>query len=283
MTYEQPTTGSSRSPFLRAIEGFFRVLLRLLFILIVGVLIGGGLYFGAPWVYTTLVEPVQQNTVRVAALEQRMAQEQARLQDENRALQERIAALETKVDVQRDDFGVQVQDVEDIAGQVQQLDLRIAQVEEGLESQQDAGQATRSQLDSAINDLSERTEEVTGRAEELEGRLALLQTAQDLVKVRLLLLEENSRNARDTLTLAMGHLDQAMVLMPEQTETLSELRSRMAGLERLIEERSFRVTPELESLWADVMDLVLPVTLPAAGEGTPETSPVPTPTLTPSP
>ncbi len=283
MTYEQPTTEPTGSPFLRAIGSVFRVLLRLLFILILGVLIGGALYFGAPWVYTTLVEPVQQNTARLAALEQRVAQEQARLQDENRALQERIAALETKVDAQRADADVQAQGAEDVAGQVQQLDLRIAQAEEGLESQQDAAQVTRSYLDSAINDLSERTDGVVERTEGLEGRLALLQTAQDLVKVRLLLLEDNSRNARDTLTLAMGHLDQAMALMPERAETLTELRSRMAGLQRLIEERSFRVTPELESLWADVMDLVLPATLPAAGEGTLEASPVATPTPAPSP
>jgi len=36
------------------------------------------------------------------------------------------------------------------------------------------------------------------------------------------------------------------------------LQGRATALAPLIAESSFRVGPELESLWADVMDLVLP-------------------------
>jgi len=281
MTYQQPASKPSGSPVLRAIGTFFRFLIRLLFILIVGALVGVGLYYGVPWAYRTLVQPVQQNTARVAALEQRMAQEQNRLQDENLALQERIAALEVKITTLREESAVQSQEVEGTVERIQQLEHRITQAEEDLEAQQKVVEAMHSELDSAIADLGEQTGQVAGRTEGLEGRLAVLQTAQDLLKVRLLLLEENSRSARDTLALARVHLEQAAALMPEQADTLLGLQTRMAGLERLIAERSFRAGPELESIWADVMDLVLPSILPPAGEPIPEVPAEPTPTPTP--
>ncbi len=272
MTYQQPTSKLSENPVLRAIGGFFRFLVRLLFILIVGMLVGAGLYYGVPWVYHNLVQPVQQNTAHVAALEQRMAQEQTRLQDENLALQERIAAIEAEMTTLREQSAVQAQDIEGTSEQIQQLDRRITQAEGDLEAHQEAVEAIPLQLDNTIADLSEQTDQVARQTEELEGRLVLLQVAQDLLKVRILLLEEDSRNARDTLTLATVHLEHAVALMPEQAERLLGLQERMAGLERLIAERSFRVGTELESLWADVMDLVFPsVSSPA------EPTPTPTP------
>ena len=260
MTVQQPTPTPVGSAALRVIGGFFRFLVRFLFVLIVGALIGLGLYYGVPWAYRSLVVPVQQNTVRMAALEQRMAQEQARLQEENLALQERIAALEAETTALEEKSAVQAQEIEGTAGQIVQLDSRLAQVEGDLAAQQKAVEAVRSALDSATADLGKRADQVAGRTEELEGRLALLQTAQDLLKVHLLLLEENPRSARDTLVLAQVHLEQAIRLMPEQAETLSKLQERMTALDPLIAESSFRVGPELESLWADVMDLVLPPT-----------------------
>jgi predicted nucleic acid-binding Zn-ribbon protein len=281
MTYQQPTAESSGSPVLRAIGGFFRFLIRLIFILIVGALVGAGLYYGVPWAYRNLVQPVQQNTVHIAALEQRMAQEQTRLQDENLALQERIAALEAEMTALREQSAVQTQDIDGTAEQIQQLELRLTQVEGDLEAHQEAVEIVRSQLDSSITDLSEQADQAAEQTGELEGRLALLQTAQDLLRVHVLLLEDNSRSARDTLMLATAHSEQAATLMPEQKATLLELQGRMARLEQLIVERSFRAGPELESLWADVMDLVLPPALSPAGELTPGAPAEPTPTPTP--
>lgn len=281
MTYQQSTSGSSESPVLRAIGGFLRFLIRFIFVLIVGALVGAGLYYGVPWAYRSLVQPVQQNTVRVAALEQRMAQEQARLQDENLALQERIAALEAEMTALGEQSAVQTQDVNGNAEQIQQLESRITEVEGDLKAQQDVVAGVRSQLDRGISDLSEQAAQIATQTEELEGRLALLQTAQDVLRVHLLLSEDNPRSARDTLTLATAHLEQATTLMPEQAATLRDLQARMAALEALIADRSFRTGPELESLWADVMDLVLPPASAPIGGATGVAPVEPTPTPTP--
>jgi chromosome segregation ATPase len=136
-------------------------------------------------------------------------------------------------------------------------------------------------LGDVVSTLAQQVEENRGELEGMEGRLALLQTAQDLVKVRLLLLEENPGTARDTLALAIAHLDQAIALMPSQAETLEALRDQMTALDDLIAQRSFRVRPDLEALWADVMDLVVPLAAQSAVTATEATSPLPTPTSSP--
>ena len=63
---------SAGGPFLRTAGGVLRFLVRLILVLIIGGLIGLGIYLGVPWAYRSLVWPVQDNRARVAILEQRM-------------------------------------------------------------------------------------------------------------------------------------------------------------------------------------------------------------------
>jgi len=286
MTVQQPTP--SGNFFVRVVVGLFRLLL----ILILGLLLGAALYFGVIWAYRNLVLPVQANIARVAVLEYRMDREQERWQEENLALQERITTLETKIAQLREETDVQDQDQKALEERDQKLAEQIAQVESDLKAQQQGMEEARSELEGAIAELSQQTEDtqvqlqnyldetegqvagVYGRLDDLEGRLMLFQTAQDLLHVRLLLLEENPRMAREAVELAVSHLEQAIALMPAQAETLDDLRERMQALDALIAADSFRVRPDLEALWADVMDMVAPSPsrMPAAS-----VSPVPTP------
>ena len=288
---ERPSS-TSGSPVLKAIGNFFKFLLRFLFVLVIGVLIGVGVYYGIPWLYRSLVQPVQQNTLKLAALEQRLDQEQSRLQNESHALQERIAALEVEVTKLKEQSAVQAQDFSGAKDRLQLLEDRITQAEADLKAQAQAVEKMRAALEDEIANLGEQSTTLAERADVLEGRTVLLLTAQDLLKVRLLLLEESPRAARETLALAAAHLAQAESLMPDQAERLTGLQARIAVLDGLVEQRSYRVGPELESLWADVMDIVLPGTsvpplavTPTSPEvtGTPTPFPTPTPYLTPTP
>lgn len=308
MTAQPPTP--SGSPVLRAIASFLRFLLRLLLVVVVIMLLGAGLYYGVPWAHRNLVQPVQDTVARVAVLEQRMDLEEEHLQERNRQFQERIATLETELTELREEATVQAQDQRALQERNQRLEDRIAQLEGDLEGQRRDIEATaeemRSELEGATADLDEQIEDLQERLEDaladleervegnegqlddlsvtvsgLAGRLTLLQTAQDLVKVRMLLLEENPGAARETLALAIAHLEQASPLLPEHAETLDELRERMAAVDDLIATRSFRARPNLEALWADVMDLAAPVTSRSAITATQATSPLPTPTPSP--
>jgi chromosome segregation ATPase len=310
-------TDSSGRSFLGAIGGTLRFLIRLVFVLMIGALIGLGIYYGVPWAYRSLVWPVQDNRARVAILEQRMELEQQHTQEQDRALRDRLFELETEVDRMettiaelREQTAVQAQDQQTLETQNRGLEEQIAQLKSELEVQQQEMEAVAEEIQSGLDEatadlnnqigglqerlggvmanLAQQVEENRGELEDayaqlgdLEGRLALLQTAQDLVKVRLLLMEENTGAARETLALAIAHLDQASALLPELAETLEELRGQMAAVDQLIAQRSFRARPDLEALWADVMDLVVPLTAQSTVTATQAESPLPTPTTSP--
>ncbi len=309
MTYTpEPAPSSSGSPFWRGVGKVFKVLLRLLVALIFGVLIGLGLYYGVPWVYRTVIRPVQENRVRIVTLEQSLEQERTRIRDEAAALRERATDLEMAVTELRETSGVQEQRLDDLEIRATELQARIDGLAERMTAQEAAMSSLETELgeemaaletelkddlatevEMALQEIDVRYGEIQAQADVLEGRLALIQAAQDLLKVRLLLLEENPRAARETVNLAIDHLSRARALLPDQTPALTDLEERLENLDELIAQDSFRVGPELEALWAEVMDIVLPPVSETSApiptrtpwETPTVTSPVPTPTLTP--
>ncbi len=289
---QQPYTTQTGSPFWRAVGKFFKFLLYLTVVIVLGVLVGAGLHYGGPWVYHSLVQPVQDHTTQIASLKQELAQNQARVGEELQTFQARIVTLETERTQLQEDMTVQAQEMQTQAealqaqaealqaadARVQDLEQQVTQVEQDLTSQQEAVVTLGKVFEMEIDAAAGRGEDALLQLDGLEGRLALIQTAQDLLKVRLLLLEENPRVAQDTVRLAVEHLERAAAASPELADTLAPLQERMAALEGLIKEDSFRVGPELESLWADVMDLVLPpLVIVEQAEEITLISPLPTP------
>lgn len=305
-------TGSSGSSFLRALGRVLRFLVRLIFVLIIGILVGLGVFYGVPWAYRSLVWPVQENSARVAILEEQVAKNSENIFDNHRALQGRIVDLEIEVADLQEEMAAQAQDQDALREAEQRLTERItgleedlAVLEEDVEAQQQEIDQVRSEVTttaSALEEIAEVQEQLAEAQQELVGqieasqealgdvqeqldaslaRLSLLQTAQDLLKVRLLLVEENPGAARDTLDLAVAHLAQASELMPSQAVVLDDLRERMLALDDLIAEGSFRARPNLEALWADTMDLVTPLRVQSIITEAQTTSPLPTPTPSP--
>ncbi len=319
-TDNQPTSQSG-SPFWRGVGKVVKVILQLLVVLIFGIAVGAGLYYGVPWIYRTLVRPVQENRVRIVALEESLKQEQTRIQEEAGTLRERITDLEIALTELRETAGVQGQRLNELDTQAAEIQAQLdglvarmddqetamASLEDDLDEEMtslaneldeeitaletDLESTLETRVETALVAVDERYEKIQIQANTLEGRLALVQAAQDLLKVRLLLLEENPRAARETVTLAIDHLTRARALMPAQTPAITDLEARLENLDELIAQDSFRVGPELEALWAEVMDMVLPsaselpTPVPTRTPWITPTlaSPVPTPTLTPTP
>lgn len=290
---------ASDGSFSQQLGRFLRFLVRLTFVVVVGALLGVGLYYGVPHLYRSLVLPVREHSARIAALENRVGQQQERISENHRALQDRVAELETNLTELHEELAIQSQAQQALQEQSQQLDERIMEVQGALEGQEQEIAELESALGEVSSDLGERIgtiddrlqgqmEDTESRVADLEtqgdmlmGRLTLLQTAQGLSKVRLLLLEENTGAARDTLELAIARLDQARALMPAYAEDLEMVRERMVTLDDLIAERSFRVRPNLESLWNDLMDLAGPLSADAEVAVTQTDSPLATPTPSP--
>ena len=303
-------SNSSGSAFLQGMGRILRFLVRLIFVLVVGALLGAGLFFGVPWIYRQLVWPVQENSAQITVLQEQVANNSDTILGNHRALQDRIVSLETEVAELRERTVAQTEDQDALMQESEQLAERITALEDGLEAQRQAVEEgieqVRSDVSGVTADLEEEVEglqeqlettqeelrqqietseetldDLEGQVDQVTARLSLLQTAQDLLKVRLLLVEENPGAARETLDLALAHLDRAAELLPGQTEVLDGLRERMLTVDDLIAEGSFRARPTLESLWADVMDLAMPLTTQATVTDTQEASPLPTPTAAP--
>jgi chromosome segregation ATPase len=280
-----------------------RFLVRLTFVLVVGVLIGVGLFYGVPWVYRRLLWPIQENSARVAILQEQVAKNSDTIFGNHRALQDRIVDLETQAAEMGERAAVEAQDQDILEDEAAQLARRIASLEDDLEAQQQAVDQVRENLNQAELGLEREIEDVQGQIEgtrrdlrdqierseedlnalgdrlgETTAQLSLLQTAQDLLKVRLLLVEENFGTARDTLDLALAHLDHAAEMTPSRADELEALRARFLALDDMIVQRSFRTRPTLEALWADVVNLATPLAAQSVVTETQAISPLPTPT-----
>src|SRR3972149_4576283 len=85
----EPTMGARTATFAARVARF---LLRLLFVLMVGLGLGLAVYFGVPAVYRKYVEPVQANTERLAEVEAALAAYQEQSRGDRAALDARPAA-----------------------------------------------------------------------------------------------------------------------------------------------------------------------------------------------
>ena len=214
----------------------------------------------------------------------------------------RLSTLEPELATVSQAVGDQGDAIREISDQQATLLTRLGDQEEALSQQESALDTLESdlsdqlmELDDDLTELELGHQEVLSTTEPLVQRLIWLQIAQDLLRIRLLLLEDNPGVAVDTIDIAFEHLNGAVSIQPEIAPIATELRDRMVTLSTLIEEDSFRVTPTLEALWVDVISRVLPeapefatptptrtpFVTPTTTE-TPEVTPTPTPTPTPA-
>ena len=292
MTQDTTSPKKTRS-FWRALGNVLKMLLQLILIVIFVGALGIGLYFGIPWLYRATIVPVQNNTADIADLSQRLDQAEAQVNQRTEALQARNADLEGELAELHESVAVQDRVLATAAAELAtlvpgmdglyaatatqaedltKLEQILARVLRELDDQSkllDAQAAVldeqgdvladlQTELAAQTDALADQSEDLTAQRAEIMGRMALLQAAQDLVRVQLLLLEDNVGAAQESLTLAVEHLARAAALSPDLAADATGWAERIATLSALIEERSFRAAPALDSLWADIADRVLP-------------------------
>lgn len=281
---QQPSNRSGG--FGRTLGTILKVLLRLLVVLIVGTLIGAGIYLGIPWLYRATVVPVQENTDAIADLTQRMTLTETETDRTADALQDRTADMEGEIVALQETSAVNSVAVATAVARLDALETQASELTTTTEAQAEAQTALRKDLDAVTRtlnglaaDLEDQQEALTALDEDLgsrltaleaqadalalahsdaQARLVLLQSAQGLIRVQLQLLEDNTGTARNGLAIVVDHLNRYSALVPEQSEVASGLVTRIQEVDALIEERSFRTTPTLEALWADIVAMALP-------------------------
>jgi chromosome segregation ATPase len=232
------------------------VLLRLIFVVVIAILIGVGVYYGVPWVYWRLVIPVQESAVRIEMLQRDLENTRADWNTELTEQGQQISALESDLAAQRERMAA--------------LEADMGRMDEILTTQGE----TLSELQTALDGTAETTGQLGDEVEFLYGeldtlrvemadpnrvvatferQLILLQAWGEILKARLHLLEDNAGNARQALALARANLERVIVLSPEpEAEALIAIQERLDAADMAIEERPFVAINELEIIWRDL-------------------------------
>jgi len=240
----------------QAIARLLAVLLRLIFVVVIAIFIGVGVYYGVPWVYWRLVVPVQESAARVEMLQRDLENTRT---DWNSALTgqgQRISALES-------DLATQKERIAALEADVKRMDEVLIAQEKTLNELQttlDSTEKTTGRLGGDVEALYGGLDTLRGEvadpnrvAAAFERRLVLLQAWGEILKARLHLLEDNAGNARQTLALARANLERVIVLSPEpEAETLIAIQERLDAADTAIEERPFVAINELEIIWRDL-------------------------------
>ena len=88
---------SSDRTFLGAVGRILGFLLRLGLVLVVGALIGLGLFYGVPYAYRRLMWPVQENSTRIAILEEQVSKNSESIFNNQMALEDLISDLDQEI------------------------------------------------------------------------------------------------------------------------------------------------------------------------------------------
>lgn len=192
----EPTAGSDERPQPALLARVSKVLLRLALVVLLGVALGAGAYFGVTLAIRQLGEPTRQNSARIAALEAQLPEAVSRLAEQ----QESVAEL-----------------------QVQLEDLQAQLGDQGRGQDQLGSQLTA--LADQLEDLTKRIEENT-QAHQLRGDLQLTQAMLSLVRARLWLVENN-------LGLAIAEVERARELLQPLAAEEPEGSNLQAAIERL--------------------------------------------------
>ena len=240
----------------QAIARFLAVLLRLIFVVLIAILIGVGVYYGAPWVYWRLVIPVQDNAARVEMLQRNLENTRANWNTELTEQGQRISALESDLAAERERIAA----LEGDMGRMDELLTAQGETLSELQTALDSAEETTGQLgddvEALYGELDTLRVEIADPnrvAAAFERRLILLQAWGEILKARMHLLEDNAGNARQALALARANLERVIVLSPEpEAEALIAIQERLDAADTAIEERPFVAINELEIIWRDL-------------------------------
>jgi DNA repair exonuclease SbcCD ATPase subunit len=256
-----------------AIGRFLAVALRILFVIALGILLAVGVYFGVPWAYNRVVEPIQDGLMRLDRLEIRLEQTTARWEERTAALEEQVDGLASQVDSQAD--------------QIASLETAVAQSFEAraeLEVELQAHQQTLEELSASVTRMAEEkadvarlgdleeaigneiagledqvasAEQVVEQVDTLRYGLMLLQTRGELAKAYLDLSEGNAGEADAALALAQTHLAEAAELAPEvDQELLAAVADDLTLASGRLRDQPVLAAGTLRGAWAELGALV---------------------------
>ncbi len=256
MSTEAPTHPDGWTRLGRAIGRLLAVLLRLAFVILLAVGIGAGAYYGLPYAYATLVQPVQNNTTQIAVLNNRVDTLKGSIDSAQTAQDNRLTALETKTDGQRQQLDAIESDLTAAKANVSaeqsaraDLGSQVSDIKAQVAAQGSASTQLRTDLDA----LKPTTDAATAQVARLQQQITLLRFQNALLTAHIDVVAQNLGDARDVLTTTAAAM-QSFVKTPGvfSADDQASLTVRLVTVTALIPGDPTTALTDLDSIWAQM-------------------------------
>jgi len=226
---------------------FLRFLLRLFVVVIIGVALGIGAYYGLPALYRDFIEPIQSNSDRIAALEESVARVQVDFREKNAMIVSDLAGVEGELAQQREDLS-------ELTVGEEGLVSRVTDIEQAMEENE--------LLSNRIDDLEESQRALVVRFDALEEsigdreipyerlatQLQLLRVMELVTRARLWMMQGNLGEASEDITFAKDVLE-ALEIDGRDEETLILIVDRLDQVLLEISLNPIIAADDLEIVW----------------------------------
>jgi chromosome segregation ATPase len=231
-------------------------LLRLIFVLLLAVAIGAGVFFGLPWAYRALVQPVQTHNTQIQDLYNRVEGVRAGTEASQNAQNERLTALETGNDDERLRLDAAEGEIATLRAELAEAtgaNAALADEVNALRADLGALGAANAEVRAAVDGLAPESEATAAEVAGMQQELTLLRLENDLLRARVQVVAENLGEARAIMTAtvtAMADLLRAPGAFAADTQ--ATLRVRLTAAAALIEADPAAALGDLESVWREM-------------------------------
>ncbi len=284
----------------RGLGGLFKFLVRLIFVLVLAVALGAGIYFGVvrgiPALDRLYVQPVRENSTKIAALEARATQTAEQFNLQIADLQERITALEVQNDTDKETLAAletQLAAIEELQTTQQTLSQRLDELAAALATLEQALADTQSDQQAALDDLSDAVtanqaalaaiqQELAQEdfpAEQVYLELQLVKAMALLTRSQVFIFQQNLGLAQQDVT-AARELVAGISALPLESEAvdLPQILMRLDLALGNLPDQPDQASADIQVAW----DLLV-AGVSGLGAAAADAGPPPPPTATPSP
>lgn len=239
--------------FMGRVLGF---LLRLIFVLLLAVAIGAGVFYGLPWVYRALVQPVQTHNTQIQDLYNRVEGVRAGTEESQNAQNERLTALETGNDDERLRLDAAEGEIETLRAELAEaVGANAALADEVNALRADLGTLgeANAEVRAAVDGLAPESASTAAEVAGLQLELTLLRLENDLLRARVQVVAENLGEARAIMTTTVTAMtDFLRAPGAFEADTQATLRVRLTAAAALIEAEPAAALGDLESIWREM-------------------------------
>jgi chromosome segregation ATPase len=244
------TEKSKPSGFVR----FLQVLLRLILIILIGILIGAGLYFGFKYVYNQVVTPIQQNQAEIQSLNTRVNQQWDLLNEKNIDLEERLTQIENDQDLLNNQVSEMLTKIDQNAADLEAFDLKFNDLVENTDNLERGIQDLAKQ-DEEFQNLNEEIQtslenmDVDNKVKPLKQEVAIFKILLQINRSRLFLVQDNLGLAEQELLIADEMFESLSEISPENEEEIASWNARLNLAINHLPNNPVLANDDLEILW----------------------------------